>query len=315
MLCVRTGTAFSQVGNLLADLAMWANILLAGILMVALGTALAAVLAVASRKLYVYEDPRIDAVEEMLPAANCGACGEPGCRAFAEAVVEGKAGPGKCTVNTPAMAEKIADYLGVDVGAEEKRVARLACAGGAHVARQRAWYEGLQSCRGAALVSGGGKGCTWGCLGLGDCEVVCAFGAITMSPQGLPMVDESKCTACGDCVEVCPKGLFELHPVSHRLWVACKNLSLGEEAEAECEVACNGCGRCAMDAPGLVTMRDNLAVVDYSRNELASRDAIERCPTGAIVWWDEEKGPVKGKAAKRIAGDAAPARVARLAQR
>jgi len=294
---------------------MWTNILIAGAMMAGLGTVLAGVLAVASRKLFVWEDPRIDVVESMLPAANCGACGKPGCRAFAEAVVAGKMGPGKCTVNAAAVSEEIAAYLGVDVGAEEKRVARLACAGGAHVARQRASYEGLQSCRGAALVSGGGKGCSWGCLGLGDCAVVCEFGAITMSPQGLPMVDESKCTACGDCVVVCPKGLFELHPVSHRLWVACKNLSLGEEAEAECEVACNGCGRCAMDAPGVVSMQQNLAVVDYSANVLGARDAIQRCPTGAIVWIDDTKGPIKGKAARRIAGDAAPARKMQLAQR
>src|SRR5437868_6591566 len=82
----------------------------------------------------------------------------------------------------------------------------------------------------AALISGGGKGCSWGCLGLADCMCVCNFDAIHMDAHGLPVVSESKCTACGDCVAICPKGLFELHAVSHRLWVACKNLLNGDQA-------------------------------------------------------------------------------------
>lgn len=273
----------------------------AGAAMLGLGIGLAGMLAIANRKLYVEEDPRIDLAEDMLPHANCGACGTPGCRAFAEAVVAGTLAPGKCTVNSPEMTERIAAFLGVDAGGEEKRVARLACAGGAHVAKMRAKYEGLQTCRAATLVSGGGKACSWGCLGLADCEVICDFGAITMDRFGLPVVDEELCTACGDCVDVCPKDLFSLHPVSHRLWVACKSLEQGDAAEAQCAVACNACGRCAMDAPGgLITMRNNLPVIDYDRNNLATTVPIQRCPTGAIVWLDKHKGPIKGSDAKKI---------------
>lgn len=274
---------------------------IAGGLMAAIGAVLAAILAFAGKKLYVYEDPRIDEVESMLPSANCGACGQAGCRAFAEKVVQGELAPGKCTVSTPGGIIAIANYLGVAAGAEEKRVARLACAGGNHVARNRAHYSGLDTCRAAALISGGGKSCSWGCLGLADCERVCDFDAIHMDPHGLPVVSEAKCTACGDCVEVCPKGLFSIHVVSHRLWVACKNLANGEEAEASCEVACTACGRCAADAPeGLIRIVNNLAVVDYSKNRLASDVPIQRCPTGAIVWIDAEKGPAKGIEAKKI---------------
>lgn len=273
----------------------------AGLLMALFGLCLSAGLALANRVLYVHEDPRIDEVEEMLPKTNCGACGTAGCRAFAEAVVLGDIAPGKCTVATPEMVKAIASYLGVDAGMEEKRVARLACAGGSHVAWTRARYEGIETCRAAALVSGGGKGCAWGCLGLGDCMDVCDFDAITMDRHGLPVVNEEKCTACNACVEVCPKQLFSLHPISHRLWVACKNLETGDEAEAECEVACNACGRCALDAPeGLITMENNLAVIDYSKNDLATKEPIMRCPTGAIVWLDKEGTIVKGPDAKRV---------------
>lgn len=276
------------------------SIVIAGGFMALLGISLAAVLAIANRRLYVYEDPRIDEVEEMLPHANCGACGKPGCRPFAEATVLKGADPALCTVNSKEMTQSIADLLGVELGQHEKRVARLACAGGAHVAYFRAEYKGLKSCRAAAVVAGGGKGCTWGCLGLGDCERACEFDAIHMNKYGLPVVDEDKCVACSDCVDVCPKDLFELHPISHRLWVACKSLSMEDEAEQDCEVACTGCARCSADAPeGLITLQDNLAVIDYSKNELASKVAIERCPTGAIVWL-EKKRAVRGERAKKV---------------
>ena len=261
---------------------------------------LAVMLIVANKKLYVYEDPRIDVVEEMLPHANCGACGYPGCRPFAEALVSGVSLPGKCTVSTEAGRMRIAEYLGVALGAEEKRVARLACAGGTNVAINRAQYQGVESCRAAALVSGGGKGCFWGCLGHGDCDVVCDFDAITMNEFSLPVVDVEKCTACGDCVEVCPKDLFSLQPINNRLWVACKNLEAGERVLEDCQVACTACGKCAMDAPGdLITMVHNLPVVHYGRNQ-QGMDPIQRCPTGAIVWLDDEKGVIRGREAKKI---------------
>ena len=266
----------------------------------ALTIILATALVLANRRLYVYEDPRIDAVEEMLPHTNCGACGFPGCRPFAEALIQGKALPGKCTVSSDEGRAEIARFLGVDVGAEEKIVARLACAGGTNVARNHARYHGDQTCRSAARVAGGGKGCFWGCLGHGDCDDVCDFDAIEMNAHGLPVVDEDKCTACGDCVEVCPKDLFSLHKVSHRLWVACRSQEAGDEILEDCEVACTACGRCEMDAPrGLIRMKHNLPVVDYSRQP-QTRAPIERCPTGAIVWIDREVGPMKGPAAKKI---------------
>lgn len=265
-----------------------------------LGALLAVVLAIADKKFYVWEDPRIEEVISLLPKANCGACGCAGCHAFAEKAVEGHIAPGKCTVNSPEGVKAIAALLQVDAGHEEKRIARLACAGGDNVARHYAQYAGLESCRAAALVNGGGKGCSWGCLGLADCARACTFHAIRMDAHGLPVVDEARCTACGDCVDVCPKQLFSIHPISHRLWVACRNLLQGEVAEAECAVACTACGRCAADAPGLVNIVNNLATVDYSKNSKITRTPIERCPTGAIVWLDAKQGPIRGLDAKKI---------------
>ncbi|WP_374328877.1 RnfABCDGE type electron transport complex subunit B [Azonexus sp.] len=279
----------------------FANLAVSGLFMLALGLALGGMLAFASRKLAVLEDPRIDEVEGRLPKSNCGACGEAGCRAFAEKVVGGAVQPAACSASSPAQRQEIADYLGIAAGTVEKKVARLACSGGQHVAFLRARYAGHPSCRAAAVVAGGGKECAWGCLGLGDCASVCSFGAITMDRHGLPQVDVDKCTGCNDCVEICPKGLFSVEPLSRQLWVACRNQADGPTAEAACEVACTACGRCVQDAPGeLIKLNGNLASINYELNELASRHPIERCPTGAIVWYERPDHAVKGAAARRI---------------
>lgn len=269
--------------------------------MLLLGALLALALALANRKLYVFEDPRIGEVEDMLSKSNCGACGAAGCRAFAELAVAGKIQLSSCTVSSPEQREAIATYLGVDAGSAEKRVARLACGGGKHVAFMRAQYSGLKTCRAASVVGGGGKECAWGCLGLGDCVSVCNFGALSLDRYGLPQVDADKCTACGDCVDVCPKDLFSVHPVGHQLWVACKNHADGDTAQLACEVACTACGRCVTDAGGeMLRLENNLVVIDYLQNEHLTKKPIERCPTGAIVWFENPNLSVKGAAARKI---------------
>ena len=251
------------------------------------GLAFGALIALAHRKLHVWEDPRIDAVAGLLPGANCGACGLAGCRAFAEAAVGGRIAPARCTVMGPGDVTAVAAYLGVEAGEADRRVARLLCAGGSDAAPRKALYDGLESCAAAVAVAGGGKGCSWGCVGLADCAVACDFDAIQMSPTDLPVVDPDLCTACNDCVEACPLGLFVLMPVGRRLLVQCRNLLEGDAATAVCGVACNGCGRCAMDAaPGLIEIRSGLAVIDPDRIETAAEAATARCPTGAIVWLD-----------------------------
>ena len=251
------------------------------------GLVFAIFIALAYWRLRVYEDPRIDVVASMLPGANCGACGLPGCRGFAEQAVLGTVKPAACNVIDAQGAAAIADYLGVDAGEANRRVARLLCAGGTNVAVQQAEYRGLRTCAAASAVAGGGKACAWGCLGYGDCRVACSFGAITMLPNGLPQVDLALCTACGDCVDACPKGLFRILPLDQRLLVQCRSLIEGDAALETCQVACTTCGKCVVDAaPGLVSIASGVAVVDYAKNALADPSATRRCPTGAIVWLD-----------------------------
>ncbi|MFI5245978.1 MAG: 4Fe-4S dicluster domain-containing protein, partial [Gemmatimonadales bacterium] len=176
-------------------------------------------------------------------------------------------------------------FIGVAAGTAVRRTARVLCAGGADVAFTQAEYRGLGTCSAAASVAGGGKGCAWGCLGLADCERSCTFDAIRMSDTGLPVVDIAKCTACGDCVDACPKGLFTILPLEAHLLVQCRNLIGGDDALEQCRVACTACGKCVQDSePGLISVESGVAVVDYERVALAEPRAVERCPTGAIVW-------------------------------
>lgn len=254
-------------------------------IMTALGLFFGIILAVAYRLLRVDEDPRVAETEELLPGTNCGACGEPGCLPFAIKLVNHQLQPGSCTVASPEVIDNLAELLGVDAGEQEKRVARLHCAGGRSEAFQIAEYRGFESCRAAAVVSGGGKGCSWGCLGLADCEVACGFDAIVMTDNGLPQVDLERCTACGDCVEACPKRLFEIVPLSHRLFVQCSAPLAGEAIARLCSRACDGCGKCAADAePGVITMENALPRIDYNTTQALTPQVTDRCPTSAILW-------------------------------
>lgn len=250
------------------------------------------VLAIANRKLRVWEDPRIDGVASLLPGANCGACGQPGCRAFAERVVGGQILPSACTVSSAGIIAEIADYLGVEAGTQEKRVARLHCAGGKSAVRDVAAYRGIGSCAAAAVVAAGGRACPWGCLGLGDCERACTFAAIAMNSEGLPVVDTDKCVACNDCTEACPLGLFKLHAMADRVLVQCSSPLTGALARAMCAVACDACGRCVADAPaGVIEMEAGLAVVRVPAT--AQVAATFRCPTGAIQFVDGRQFPAQ----------------------
>jgi len=249
-------------------------------------------IAMANKKFYVWEDPRIGEVEQLLPNSNCGACGQPGCRAFAEGLVNGKLQPSGCTVMGAEDIEEVAGYLGVDAGSASKRVARLLCAGGKNEAARNSDYAGLETCKAAAAIAGGGKACNWGCLGLGDCERACLLDAIFMNDDLLPVVIPDLCTACSDCVVACPKDLFQLMPIEQKLIVQCKNLLKGDAAEDLCSVACNTCNRCVADSePGVIEIIDNLAVINYEKNALTDPKATERCPTGAIVWVEGQQFP------------------------
>ncbi|MCB1051537.1 MAG: RnfABCDGE type electron transport complex subunit B [Acidobacteria bacterium] len=259
--------------------------------MAGLAVVFGSILAIAFRYLKVEEDPRIDQLEEMLPGNNCGACGSPGCRAFAEGLTVGSFRPAQCTVSSSDNIDRIAHFLGVDAGSIVKQVARLHCAGGKGLVKELAQYRGMTTCRGAVIVNGGGRACVYGCLGLADCERACSFGAIRMNTAGLPVVDTDLCTACGDCVDVCPLHLFHLEPLAQKLVVQCSSPLTGSLATSICAVACDACGRCVSDAePGVLEMVSGLPVI--RKADETQVNATYRCPTGAIQWVAKDQFPV-----------------------
>ncbi|WP_088656041.1 Fe-S cluster domain-containing protein [Geofilum rhodophaeum] len=252
-----------------------------------LGAIAAVILFLASKKFQVFEDPRIDVVEEALPAANCGGCGFPGCRAFAEALVKADdISSMNCPVGGAPTMSIVAGILGKEAGSAKPQVAVLRCNGSCEHRPRLNNYQGAVSCAVAAALYGGETGCSYGCLGCGDCVAACKFDAMYMDEEtGLPVIIEENCVACGACVEACPKDIIELRnigPKSRRIFVSCVNKDKGAVARKSCEVACIGCGKCekvcAFDA---ITIKDNLAYIDYEKCKLC-RKCVEVCPTNAI---------------------------------
>ncbi|MBN2262986.1 MAG: Fe-S cluster domain-containing protein [Prolixibacteraceae bacterium] len=264
-----------------------------------IGVAAAIILYLAARKFYVYEDPRIDQVEESLPSANCGGCGYAGCRAFAEAIVKDNSLDGKfCPVGGNETMGKVADIM--DLAAEEQapRTAVVRCNGTCEHRPKTSNYEGATTCAIAAMSYGGDTDCQYGCLGFGDCCVVCEFDAIHMNPEtGLPEVDDEKCVACGACVRACPKNLIELRkvmPKYRKVYVACRNEDKGAAAKKSCAVACIGCGKCEKECKfDAITIVNNLAFIDSDKCKLC-RKCAPVCPTHAII--EENFPPPKEKA-------------------
>ncbi|NLM97214.1 MAG: Fe-S cluster domain-containing protein [Halanaerobiaceae bacterium] len=247
-----------------------------------LGALLAIGLGFAAKAFKIETDERIDRIDEALPGANCGACGFAGCSALAEAIVRGEAPVNACPVGGSATAELIAEIMGTEAAASEKKAAQVLCNGGLEETEQQAEYQGIQSCKAANMVSGGTKSCQYGCLGLGDCVLACPFDAIVMNENGLPEIDVDKCTACGECVRACPRSIITLAPVSKKNHIRCSSHDQGKVVRKICAVGCIGCGICVKTCPvGAISMVENLAVIDYEKCINCGLCA-EKCPTKTI---------------------------------
>jgi len=254
----------------------------------ALGIIAAVILYLISKKFYVLEDPRIAQVEEVLPSTNCGGCGFPGCRSFAEkAVANGNLDDMHCPVGGNDVMKEVAAVLGVSVEEKDPYVAVVRCSGSFEYRKVINEYDGLASCTLASNLYAGDTGCEHGCLGLGECVDACQFDAMYMDPvTGLPVVVEDKCTACNACVTACPKDIITLLPKgrrNRRVYVACLNTDKAGVARKVCEVACSGCAKCAdickYDA---VNISNNLASIDPDLCKLC-RKCVDVCDAHNIL--------------------------------
>jgi Na+-translocating ferredoxin:NAD+ oxidoreductase RNF subunit RnfB len=254
-----------------------------------LGFIFAGGLAFADKKLRVEENPLIAKVNELLPNANCGACGNAGCYDFAVKVVEGKLAPTSCPVCDEEAAAEIAKLTGGDGVNAIKLLPRILCGGGDGKAKNKdVHYKGPSKCALTDIVAGGDKKCSYGCLGGGDCVEACKFNAIYIGNDKLPVVIEELCKGCGLCAQACPRGIIEMHPAERDLFVYCKSHDDPKTSKENCSAACIGCGICARNSNGAVEIIDNLAVINY---ELLNPGEIpiEKCSTRAIKKIEKNK--------------------------
>jgi H+/Na+-translocating ferredoxin:NAD+ oxidoreductase subunit B len=264
------------------------TIALAGLaVFTALGVVFGFTLAAVARRFHVDTNPLVDRVRAQLPSANCGACGFAGCQAYAEAVVErSEVSPSLCAPGRATVAEALARLTGKDMGAVTDRIVIMRCHGTSAFARDEALYAGLDTCAAASLVFGGPKACKNGCLGLGDCVKVCPFDALSIGPEGISVVNESKCTGCGLCLPACPKELFEFYPRNRRVELSCVAKDKQSVVRATCMVGCTLCRKC-----------------------------VAKCPAGAIAWdgrtilIDHEKCLAYGPSCQEVCVDICPSTI------
>ena len=268
------------------------NVILIAVCVLGLiGLASAVILYVVSHKFAVHEDPRIGQVSAVLPQANCGGCGYPGCSGFAAACVkaadEGSLEGKLCPVGGQPVMEQVAGILGLTVEASAPKVAVVRCNGTCENRPRLVEFDGAQSCRVQQMTGMGETGCGYGCLGCGDCVSKCQFDALHMNLEtGLPEVDEEKCTACGACAKACPRSIIEIRlkgPKGRRVVVLCNNKDKGAIANKACKASCIGCGKCVKTCEKFeaITLENNLAYIDAEKCRMC-RKCEEACPKGAI---------------------------------
>ena len=228
-----------------------------------LGIIFGLLLSFVDKKFAVPTDERVALIREQLGGANCGACGFAGCDAFAAAVAAGDALPNGCPAGGAKAANAIAAIMGVTVETGDPVVARVRCHGTGENVSYRYDYQGPQSCRAAAGISGGPKLCEFACVGLGDCVKACRFNAIDVV-DSVAVIDETRCTGCGMCAKACPRAIIDLLPRNQTVMVACRNKAIGKVARLQCKTACVGCKRCEKNCPsGSIHVVDGVAEINY----------------------------------------------------
>nr|WP_317412986.1 RnfABCDGE type electron transport complex subunit B [uncultured Solibaculum sp.] len=257
------------------------SILFPILLVAGLGLIAGVGLAVASVVMAVPVDEKAQAVKEVLPGANCGACGFSGCEGYANALSAGEAKNGLCAPGGSDVANAIAGILGLEAASEQYKTAFVHCLGACQKTSKKMDYAGIQTCAAASMQFGGDGACSYGCLGFGDCMRSCPYGAISLC-NGIAVVNPAACKACTQCVSACPKHLITIVTAPAAAQVGCSNHDKGGETRKQCTAGCIGCMRCVKSCEfGAVTVHEFLATVDPEKCTACGKCA-EVCPSQCI---------------------------------
>lgn len=256
-------------------------ILIAVAIVAGIGLIIGLILAIASAIMAVPVDEKVEAVTNALPGANCGACGYSGCAGYAKALCCGEAKLGACSPGGEECAKAVAEILGVEAGAVDKKVALVHCMGSCDNTDTKMEYQGITSCAAAAALHGGIGSCSYGCIGLGDCVQVCPYGAISLC-NGVAHIDPKLCKGCSMCVNACPKKIISFVSYKEQTVVRCSNSDKGAQARKVCKSACIGCKKCEkICEAGAVTVENFKAVVNPEKCTGCNK-CVEACPQGCI---------------------------------
>ncbi|MBQ4128174.1 MAG: RnfABCDGE type electron transport complex subunit B [Ruminococcus sp.] len=256
-------------------------VLIAVAVVAVIGLIIGLVLAVASVIMAVPKDEKAQAVLELLPGANCGACGYSGCEGYAKALAKGQAKPGLCSPGGEDCTNAVAEILGVE-GETVKKVALVHCMGSCENTQNRAEFQGINSCLAASKIGNGLTACSYGCLGMGDCVNACLNDAITVC-NGVAVVDIDKCGGCGLCANACPRKLITIAPVKEQAVVRCSNHDKGAVAKKACKAACIGCQKCVKVCEAkAITVTDFCASIDPEKCT-GCGVCVENCPCSCIT--------------------------------
>ena len=258
-------------------------ILYAVISVTVIGLVCAVVLVVAGKVMAVKTDEKFEQVRACLPGANCGACGYAGCDGYAAALASGETKQTNlCIPGGNDASQQVAAVLGLKAAEVQPQAAFVRCSGTCDKTQKKYDYAGISTCQAAKQLFGGPGACSYGCLGLGDCQGVCEYGAICLE-DGVARVDPRLCVACGKCAKTCPQQLIVIRPVSARHIVACSNQQKGGQTRQACQVGCIGCKKCELSCPEkAITVENNLARIDFSKCSNCGK-CVEVCPSGCIA--------------------------------
>ena len=257
------------------------SILIPTLILGGIGAICGIILALTSTLMAVPVNEKVEKIKDLLPGANCGACGFPGCDGYAQAIAGDEAPITNCPPGGQILVSELCELLGIDTEEAVQEIAVVLCRSCDVVRKDKLNYIGAYTCTYASQMYGGHTACFYACQGYGDCIDTCKYDAIHIN-NGLAVIDPELCVGCKLCVASCPKGLIQMAPPKDVAIVFCSSKDWGPNVRKVCTLGCIACSRCVKTCKKEAIQVENyLAKVDYEKCN-GCGDCVETCPMGII---------------------------------